>query len=159
VVYGGGNIGLMGAIADAALDAGGRVIGIIPDGLLRREVGHLHLTELHIVNSMHERKAMMADLSDGFIAMPGGYGTFEEFFEIVTWAQLGMHRKPCALLNVAGYYDPMLAMIDRANEEQFLRPSHRDLVLVGDTIETLLVRMNAYSPPESVEKWIDRSTT
>jgi uncharacterized protein (TIGR00730 family) len=159
LVYGGGNIGLMGALADAALEADGRVIGIIPDGLLRREVGHLHLSELHIVNSMHERKAMMADLSDGFIALPGGYGTFEEFFEIVTWAQLGMHRKPCGLLNVAGYYDPMLTMIDRANQEKFLRPQHRDLVLVGANIDELLSLMVHYSPPPSLEKWIDRRTT
>ena len=159
LVYGGGNIGLMGAVADAALEAGGKVIGIIPDGLLRREVGHLNLTELHIVDSMHERKAMMADLSDGFIALPGGYGTFEEFFEVVTWAQLGMHRKPCCLLNVEGYYDPMLAMIDRANEDKFLRPQHRKLVLVGKSIEDLLEQMNRYTAPQSIDKWIDRSMT
>jgi len=141
------------------LTAAWKVIGIIPDGLLRREVGHLNLTELHIVDSMHERKAMMADLSDGFIALPGGYGTFEEFFEVVTWAQLGMHRKPCCLLNVEGYYDPMLAMIDRANEDKFLRPQHRKLVLVGKSIEDLLEQMNRYTAPQSIDKWIDRSMT
>jgi len=158
LVYGGGNIGLMGELADAALEAGGRVIGVIPDGLLRREVGHLHLTELHIVSSMHERKAMMAELSDAFVALPGGYGTLEEFFEIVTWAQLGMHRKPCGLLNVSGYFDPLLDMIDRANEEQFLRPHHRELVLVASQVDDLLDQMARYRPPMSLDKWIDRKS-
>jgi hypothetical protein len=156
LVYGGGNVGLMGAVADSALEHGARVIGIIPDGLLAREVGHRHITELRTVASMHERKAVMADLSDGFVALPGGYGTFDEFFEIVTWAQLGMHSKPCALLNACGYYDPILAMIDKADEEQFLRPQHRKLVLVGTEIAEVLDKMDAYRAPETIEKWIDR---
>ncbi len=155
VVYGGGNIGLMGAVADAALEAGGEVHGVIPRSLLEWEVGHAGLTRLHVVDSMHERKALMADLADAFVALPGGFGTFEEFCEVLTWSQLGLHRKPCALLNVAGYYDPLLALFDRAVEERFLSPVHRGLVLEDDDPARLLERLAAYDPP-SLHKWIDR---
>ncbi len=121
VVYGGGRTGLMGAVADAALAAGGEVIGVIPEALVAKEVAHRGVTELHIVRSMHERKATMEELSDAFIALPGGLGTFEEFCEVVTWAQLGLHRKPCGLLNVEGYYDELLALLDKAVAERFVR--------------------------------------
>src|SRR5512146_3528339 len=130
VVFGGGKVGLMGALADAALTAGGEVVGVIPGHLMAREVGHNGLTKMHVVGSMHERKAMMADLSDAFIALPGGYGTFEEFCEVLTWSQLGLHRKPCGLLNVEDYYSPLLEMFDHAVAEQFVVPESRDLVLV-----------------------------
>ena len=132
LVYVGGNVGLMGAVADACLAAGGRVIGVIPQALADKEVAHAGLTVLHLVDSMHERKAKMAELSDAFLAMPGGYGTWDEFCEVLTWAQLGIHDKPCALWNVAGYYDPLLAMADRAVMEGFLRPENRAL-LISDT--------------------------
>ncbi len=153
LVYGGGNVGLMGIVADTVLQAGGEVIGVIPEALMRREVGHLDVTELHVVRSMHERKAMMADLSDGFVAMPGGYGTFEEFCEVITWSQLGFHPKPCGLLNVAGYYAPLLAMFDHAVAEHFVRPQHRALVLEDTEPGSLLDKMRAFVPPSS-EKWI-----
>jgi uncharacterized protein (TIGR00730 family) len=125
LVYGGGNVGLMGVLADAVLKAGGEAQGVIPEHLMAREIGHNGLTKLHIVHSMHERKALMADLSDAFIALPGGFGTLEEFCEIVTWAQLGLHAKPCGILNVLGYYSPLLAMLDHAVEERFLKPENR----------------------------------
>jgi uncharacterized protein (TIGR00730 family) len=153
LVYGGGRVGLMGILADAVMQGGGEVIGVIPEALLRREVGHLDLTDLRVVGSMHERKAMMADLSDGFVAMPGGYGTFEEFCEVITWSQLGIHPKPCGLLNVAGYYAPLLAMFDHAVSEGFVRPQHRALVLEESAPAPLLSRMRAFSPPDT-EKWI-----
>ncbi|HEV8262993.1 MAG TPA: TIGR00730 family Rossman fold protein, partial [Burkholderiales bacterium] len=123
IVYGGGNVGLMGVLADAALERSGEVIGVIPQSLLDKEVGHRGVTELLVVETMHERKALMNDLSDAFIALPGGFGTFDEFFEVLTWSQLGFHGKPCALLNVAGYYDRMLAMLDHAVAERLLRPA------------------------------------
>jgi uncharacterized protein (TIGR00730 family) len=150
VVYGGGRIGMMGAVAEAALAAGGRVIGIIPEVLMRKEVAFEGLTELRVVRSMHERKQMMADAADGFLALPGGFGTFEEFCEILTWAQLGIHAKPCGLLNVAGYYDPLLAMFDRAVAEGFLRKRHRALVLAAADPAVLLQLMAGYraSPAE-----------
>src|SRR5215471_20948929 len=129
LVYGGGNIGLMGVLADTMLAHGGNVIGVIPESLLAKEVGHQGVTELRIVKSMHERKALMADLSDGFIALPGGYGTFEEFCEVVTWSQLGLHAKPCGVLNVAGYYDSLLGLFDHSVREGFLRNDNRGLVL------------------------------
>lgn len=141
LVYGGGNIGLMGVLADTVLAFGGRAIGVIPESLMAREVGHLGLTELRIVPSMHERKALMSDLSDGFIAMPGGFGTFEEFCEIVTWSQLGIHSKPCGLLNVAGYYDPLLELFDQAVREGFLREENRRLVMDDREPERLLENM------------------
>ena len=153
LVYGGGRLGLMGVVADAVLAAGGEAVGVIPEALMRREVGHVALTELHVVGSMHERKAMMADLSDGFIAMPGGYGTFEEFCEVLTWSQLGIHPKPCGLLNVAGYYAPLLAMFDHAVDEGFVRPQHRGIVLTAVDPAALLEQMAAFAPPVT-EKWI-----
>ena len=158
LVYGGGNIGLMGLVADAALAAGGKVIGVIPQHLFDKEVAHLGLTNLVIVDSMHERKARMADESDAFVALPGGFGTFEEFCEVLTWAQLGLHSKPCGLLNVGGFYDSLLRLFDHAEQSKFLRTEHRSLVLDDDDISRLLDRMLAHEPPK-VHKWIDRSET
>ena len=155
LIYGGGNVGLMGIIADEVMRRGGEVIGIIPDSLDRKEVGHRGITELRVVESMHERKAQMAELADGFIAMPGGIGTFEEFFEILTWAQLGFHDKPCAVLNIAGYYDGLLALCDNAVSEGFLRPAHRQLILEDSDPETLLEKMRNLKPLR-LEKWIDK---
>lgn len=158
LVYGGAQVGLMGAVADGALSAGGRVIGVIPQSLVRKEVAHMGLGDLRVVGSMHERKALMADLSDGFLALPGGCGTFEEFFEVVTWAQIGIHRKPCALLNIAGYYDPLLALIHHAVAERFVRPEHLGLVLVDTDSKLLLDAMSRYVSPV-VDKWMDRIQT
>ncbi|HEY0462218.1 MAG TPA: TIGR00730 family Rossman fold protein [Pyrinomonadaceae bacterium] len=155
LVYGGGNVGLMGIIADEVMRAGGEVIGIIPDSLDKKEVGHRRITELRVVGSMHERKAQMAELADGFIAMPGGIGTFEEFFEILTWAQLGFHEKPCAVLNIAGYYNGLLALCDNAVAEGFLRPAHRQLILEDSNPEILLEKMRNLKPLP-VEKWLER---
>jgi uncharacterized protein (TIGR00730 family) len=155
LVYGGGKVGLMGEVADAALAAGGEVIGVIPHALDAREVGHKGLTELRVVDSMHERKAQMADLSDGFLALPGGIGTLEELFEVWTWGQLGLHAKPCALLDVAGYYSPLLAFLDHTVNEGFLREAHRAVLLVDADPEALLDRMAGFTPPR-VEKWMDR---
>lgn len=146
VVYGGGRIGMMGAVAESALAAGGRVIGIIPELLMRKEVAYEGLTELRVVRSMHERKQMMADAADGFMALPGGFGTFEELCEILTWAQLGIHAKPFGLLNVAGYYDPLLAMFDRSVSEGFVRERHRALVLSAAEPAALLESMAGYEP-------------
>jgi uncharacterized protein (TIGR00730 family) len=156
LVYGGARVGLMGVLADAALSAGGHVIGVMPQALIDKEVAHHGLSELRVVKSMHERKAMMADLADGFIAMPGGWGTLDEFFEILTWAQLGLHRKPCGLLNVHGYYDRLLGFVEHATAEGFLRPQHAAMVLVADTPAALLARMEDYEPPV-VQKWIERA--
>jgi hypothetical protein len=158
LVYGGGNVGLMGVVADAALAHGGQVVGVIPQALVDKELAHTGLTELRIVRSMHERKAMMAELADAFIALPGGYGTLEEFCEIVTWAQLGLHRKPCGLLNVEGFYDPFLAQIDRAVEAGFIRKQHRAFIVVGEKPEPLLQNLLQFQPP-SIHKWIDRDET
>jgi uncharacterized protein (TIGR00730 family) len=155
LVYGGGNVGLMGVIADAVLENGGEVIGVIPEALVHRELAHRAVSEMIIVNSMHERKAKMAALSDGFIAMPGGYGTFEEFCEIITCAQLGLHRKPCAILNVEGYYDPLLALFNHAVAEGFVHPSNRRLVIQEEDPNRLLDLLERYKPP-TMEKWIDR---
>ena len=155
LVYGGGNIGLMGVLADAALGAGGKVVGVIPEALMAREVGHRGLTKLHVVPSMHERKALMAELADGFLALPGGFGTFEEFFEVVTWAQLGFHAKPCALLNVDGFYDPLLRLLDHAVAEGFVQPPARASVLVDDDFPSLLDRMAAFHAPPT-RQWVDR---
>jgi len=157
LVYGGGNIGLMGVLADAVLKAGGEAVGVIPERLMEREVGHNGLTKLHIVRSMHERKALMADLSDAFIALPGGFGTLEEFCEVVTWAQLGLHAKPCGILNVLGYYSPLLAMFDHAVEERFLKIENRSLVLARDSVAELLRALEDWHPMR-VEKWLDRET-
>lgn len=156
VVYGGGNVGLMGVVADAALAAGGRVTGVIPHALVTRELAHRDVTELHIVNSMHERKALMSDLSDGFIALPGGFGTLEEFCEAVTWTQLGVHAKPCGLLNVAGFYDGLLRFLEHALDERFLRPTHFDIVVSATDPVVLVDRMLAWTPPD-VAKWIEKS--
>ena len=153
LVYGAGNIGLMGILADSVLSVGGRAIGVIPESLMAREVGHLGLTDLRIVKSMHERKALMSDLSDGFIAMPGGFGTFEEFCEVLTWSQLGIQSKPCGLLNIDGYYDPLLALFDHAVAEGFLRSEHRKLVLSDCDAEGLIRRMSAFKVLP-VAKWI-----
>jgi uncharacterized protein (TIGR00730 family) len=158
LVYGGGNVGLMGVVADAALAAGGEVIGVIPHSLAQREIEHKGVTDLRVVDSMHTRKAMMADLSDAFIALPGGFGTFEEFFEAVTWTQLGVHRKPCGLLNVAGFYSPLAAFIDQAVSEGFIKPVHRAAIVVADDPERLLDSMASVELPD-VPKWIRREET
>jgi uncharacterized protein (TIGR00730 family) len=155
LVYGGGRVGLMGVLADAALAAGGEVIGVIPEALATREVAHAGLTELRVVGSLHERKALMAELSDGFMALPGGYGTLDELCEIVTWAQLGLHEKPCGILNVERYFDPFVAFIDRAVGEGFVRPEHQALILVENDPAALLARMAEFRPP-ALPKWIDR---
>jgi uncharacterized protein (TIGR00730 family) len=155
LVYGGGCVGLMGAIADAALAGGGEVIGVIPDSLMRREVGHRGVTRLHVVQTMHERKTLMADLSDAFIALPGGYGTLEEFCEIVTWSQLGIQQKPCGLLNVEHYWDALLNMLDHAVSERFLRPENRELVMVAASAEEMLDSLSEWAPPDHVQKWND----
>ncbi len=157
VVYGGGNVGLMGVLADAALEASGTVIGVIPQALVDWEVAHAGLTELVVVQSMHERKARMADASDAFIALPGGFGTFEEFCEVLTWSQLGLHKKPCGLLNVDGFYDPLLALFDRAVQDRFLRPEHRSLVMADTQVDVLLERLASYQPVD-INKLIDRAT-
>lgn len=146
LVYGGASVGLMGVIADAVLAEGGEVVGVLPRGLFKREVGHEHLTELHMVNSMHERKALMADLSDGFIALPGGYGTFDELFEAITWAQIGLHSKPIGLLNVIGYFDPLLALINHVIAEGFISPPGTRLILQKETPGELLEAITAYLP-------------
>ena len=158
LVYGGARVGLMGAVADAALAAGGEVIGVIPAALVAKEVAHTGLSDLRIVGSMHERKAMMADLADGFVALPGGWGTLEELFEIVTWAQLGLHRKPCGLLNAAGYFDGLLSFLDHSIHEGFVRGEYRAIISVASTAGALLERLTAYEPPR-VEKWLDRAST
>lgn len=146
LVYGGGNIGLMGAIADAALERGVHVTGIIPTGLAEKELAHHGVSDLRVVDSMHARKALMADLSDGFVAMPGGIGTFEEWFEVLTWSQLGIHRKPCGLLDVDGYYTDLLALLDRSVAEGFLKPKHRAKVLVDASPSALMDAMEAWQP-------------
>lgn len=158
LVYGGGNVGLMGVVADGALAAGGEVIGVIPHSLATREIAHHGVTDLRVVDSMHTRKAMMADLSDAFIAMPGGFGTFEELFEAVTWTQLGLHRKPLGLLNVAGFYSPLAAFIDQAVSDGFIKPLHRTAIVVDDNPERLLESMATLELPD-VPKWIRREET
>jgi uncharacterized protein (TIGR00730 family) len=157
LVFGGGRIGLMGVVADTVLANGGEAIGVIPGGLIQREIGHKGLTKLHVVETMHQRKALMADLSDAFIALPGGYGTLEEFAEIVTWTQLGIQIKPCALLNVESYWDGMLNFVDHAVQEDFVRPENRGLILVGSTPEDVLDNIAAWQPPTHLEKWLDRA--
>jgi uncharacterized protein (TIGR00730 family) len=154
LVYGGGNIGLMGVVADTVLAGGGAVDGVIPRALVAREVAHAGLSKLHIVESMHERKQLMADLADGFIALPGGFGTFEEFCEAVTWSQLGIHKKPCGLLNVAGYFDHLVALFDHAVRERFLHPANRALVLEAGTPAEMLEKLAGWKPT-AVEKWIE----
>jgi uncharacterized protein (TIGR00730 family) len=156
LVYGGGRVGLMGAVADACLAAGGRVTGVIPQLLVDKEVAHRGLTELRVVHTMHERKALMADLADAFLALPGGYGTWDELCEVLTWSQIGIQRKASALLNVNGYYDPLLAMADRAVAEGFLRDVHRELLLTDTDPARLLDRLETYVTPV-VDKWMDRT--
>jgi uncharacterized protein (TIGR00730 family) len=155
LVYGAGHVGLMGVLADAVLQAGGEIIGVIPQALVDKELAHLGLTEMRVVASMHERKAVMADLSDAFLALPGAYGTADECFEILTWAQLGMHAKPIGLLNVKGFFDPLLAWLDHTVGEGFLRERHRQLLLVGDNPEEVLDRLAAARPAPVEPKWID----
>jgi hypothetical protein len=149
LVYGGAEVGLMGAVAQAALDAGGEVIGVIPERLVQREIALTTVTDLRVVASMHERKALMAELADGFIALPGGFGTAEEFFEALAWAQLDLHRKPCGLLNVCGYYDDLLAFFTRTVKERFVPATHRSLVLAEETPAALLAAMRAYVAPRT----------
>jgi uncharacterized protein (TIGR00730 family) len=156
IVYGGGSTGLMGAVADAALEAGGRVIGVIPEALLEWEVAHLGLSELRVTDSMHDRKALMGELADGFLTLPGGFGTLEELFEVLTWAQLGFHPKPCGLLNAARYFDPLLRMLDHSVAEGFVRPVHRALLLDGTALPGLLDRMAKYRA-EAPDRWVDRT--
>lgn len=156
VVYGGASVGLMGAVADAALAAGAEVIGVIPEALKAREIAHEGLSELHVVKSMHERKALMAELSDGFISLPGGFGTFEELFEIVTWAQLGIHRKPVGLLNTEGFYEAWISLVRHAIGEGFINADNAALFVVGNTPEELLAGLQDYVPPTLGRKWLTR---
>jgi uncharacterized protein (TIGR00730 family) len=158
LVYGGGQTGLMGIVADAALQDGGKVIGVIPHNLETKELAHRGLTELRVVSSMHERKAMMADLADAFIALPGGIGTLEEMFEIWTWGQLGLHHKPCGLLNLNGYYDALWVFLKGMVEQKFLRPEHWEMMMVDTHPENLLQRFQSYTPPQT-HKWLERETT
>ncbi|MFZ6767637.1 TIGR00730 family Rossman fold protein [Undibacterium sp. Di26W] len=154
LVYGGGNVGLMGIIADEVLRLGGQVTGVIPKALMDKEVGHTGLTELHIVSNMHERKAMMADLSDGFIAMPGGIGTLEELFEVLTWSQLGFHEKPVGLYNINGFYQKLHDFLLHTVEQGFLRAAHLDLLYIDNDAASLLQKFTAYRPVH-VRKWLD----
>jgi len=155
LIFGGGHIGLMGVLADAVLAAGGEVAGVIPQALVDKELAHSQLTELHVVGTMHQRKALMADRADAFVALPGGFGTCEEFFEVLTWAQLGIHDKPIGLLNVAGFFDPLLAWIDGAVAEGFIRPKHRSLLLVAAEPSRLLDELRSYRPTLPRDKWIE----
>lgn len=158
LVYGGASVGLMGVLADAAIAAGGEVIGVIPQALYDKEIAHRGLSDLRVVGSMHERKAMMADLADGFVALPGGAGTLEELFEVWTWAQLGHHRKPCALLNVDGFYDGLAGFLDHIVAEEFVKPVHRDMLIVAPDVDSLLASIRSYEAP-LVDKWIGRGST
>ena len=154
LVYGGGMVGIMGAVADAALGEGGEVVGVIPRALVDKEISHKGLAKLHVVGSMHERKMLMNGLSDGFVALPGGYGTLEEFLEVLSWAQLGIHAKPCALLDVSGFWEPLAALFDHAVTEGFVHPDHRSLVVTESEPRRLLDAMARYEPPET-KKWLD----
>jgi hypothetical protein len=156
LVYGGAQVGLMGAIADTVVEAGGEAIGVIPRSLVDKEIAHTGVADLRVVGSMHERKALMVDLADGFVALPGGSGTLDELFEAFTWAQLGIHRKPIGLLNVSSYWTPLMAFLDHAVEERFLRADHRDSLLVDDDPRALLDRLARYEP-RAVDKWVDRA--
>ncbi|MEE2635683.1 MAG: TIGR00730 family Rossman fold protein [Acidobacteriota bacterium] len=158
LVYGGAKVGLMGVLADAVLARGGQVVGVIPEHLVAKEVAHPGLTELRVVASMHERKTVMSELADGVVALPGGLGTLEELFETLTWAQLGLHGKPCGVLNVGGYFDRLLAFLDHAVDQRFLAPEHRSMVLAEREPAVLLDRFSTYVPPVS-EKWLDRTTS
>jgi uncharacterized protein (TIGR00730 family) len=158
LVYGGAGIGVMGAVADAILEKGGQAIGVIPYALATREVAHSGLDELFVVDSMHERKAKMAELSDGFIALPGGWGTIEEIFEMLTWAQLGFHKKPCGLLNISGYYDHLYTFLEHAIDQRFVREEYRPMIMMEQTAGGLLDRYQQYQAP-SVKKWIGPEET
>jgi len=158
LVYGGARVGLMGILADTVLESRGQVTGVIPAALVTKEVAHSGLSDLRVVASMHERKATMADLADGFIALPGGWGTLEEFFEILTWGQLGLHQKPCGLLNVEGYFDRLLSFVAHSIEEGFVRREYGSMISVSDSAGVLLDMLASYEPPR-VEKWIDRAAT
>lgn len=158
LVYGGGSVGLMGVLADSVLAAGGEAIGVIPQALWAREVGHRGLTDLRIVETMHERKAMMADLADAFIALPGGLGTLEEIFEVWTWAQLGLHQKPLGFLDVNGFYAPLMEFLDRAVRSRFVRDEHRAIAMIARDPEALLKRFESWEPPR-VAKWITKQET
>jgi len=159
VVYGGGGVGLMGALADAVIAEGGELTGVIPRSLVDREIAHREVMDMRVVGSMHERKALMADLADAFIALPGGIGTLEELFEVYTWAQLGLHRKPCALLNVAGYFDGIAAFLGHAVEERFLRVEHLEVLMVETEARPLVERLREFEPDSLLPKWIDREET
>ena len=153
LVYGGASVGLMGAVADAVLAKGGEVTGVMPQALVDKEIAHKGLSDLRVVGSMHERKALMAELADGFIALPGGLGTFEELFEVWTWAQLGYHRKPCALLNAGGFYDKLISFLDDVTERGFVKPPHRAMLVVESEPAALIEAIRAYEPPKVI-KWI-----
>lgn len=158
LVYGGANVGLMGAVADGVLSGGGKVFGVLPNFLQQKEIAHSQLTELILVETMHERKTKMDELSDGVIALPGGFGTLEEFFEMLTWAQLGLHKKPIAILNVDGFYDELISLLQTMVNKGFLKEVNQKMLLISDDIEDLLEQMKKYKAPE-VAKWINRSTT
>ena len=153
LVFGGGRVGLMGILADSVLAAGGQAIGVMPRALVEKEIAHTSLTELHVVESMHQRKSLMADLADAFLLLPGGFGSWEEFCEVLTWLQLGIHRKPCAILNVAGYYNGLLSLADQALAEGFLRPAHHKMVIVVDHPQAALSQLTNASIPSEV-KWV-----
>ena len=157
LVFGGGRVGLMGRVADTVMAEGGTVTGVIPKDLAEKEVAHQNLTVLHVVSSMHKRKALMAKLSDGFIAMPGGFGTFEEICEVITWTQLGFQEKPCGILNTNRYYEDLISLFDNATEKGFIRPEHRRLVMVSDQIAGLIEQLNSFTPSR-IEKWIDKDS-
>jgi uncharacterized protein (TIGR00730 family) len=159
IVYGGGRVGLMGALADAAIEAGGKVFGIIPDSLMRSEIAHEAITELAVVPDMHTRKAQMHARSDAFLTLPGGIGTFEEIFEIFSWATLGIHKKPIGILNVDGYYNPLIQLLDHAIAEGFIRPQHRDFVVVSDRPDDVIDRLIDFVPPPTGIKWFDLEKT
>lgn len=158
LVYGGAQVGIMGVVADEVLRLGGEAVGVIPEALMRKELAHPGLTELHVTASMHERKTLMADLADGFVALPGGVGTLEEIFEVWTWAQLGFHAKPCGLLNAEGYYDALIAFLDHTRDEGFVRPAHRGMLIVESEPIRLLDRFAAYEQPPT-PKWVGRGET
>jgi len=155
LVFGGGRVGLMGILADSVLAAGGKAIGVMPRALVEKEIAHTSLTELHVVESMHQRKSLMADLADAFLLLPGGFGSWEEFCEVLTWLQLGIHRKPCAILNVAGYYNGLLSLADHALAEGFLRPAHHRMVIVADHAQAALSQLTSASIPSEV-KWVGK---
>lgn len=158
LVYGGASVGIMGLIANTMLEMGGQVVGVIPDALVRKEVAHANLTELHVTQSMHERKTLMAELADGFIAMPGGIGTLEEIFEVWTWGQLGFHNKPCGLLNVEGYFDSLIKFLDNTVTEEFVQQPHRSMLLVDSNPTALLDKFASYHPP-TIQKWVEKVKT